>query len=89
MNSKFYLAAALTLSTLSQTHAADKKTDARREAMVAAVQTVSPDALGGRLGLNLASTLAAKSASRMSVAKSTARSTDLATYQTWKRAKKS
>jgi hypothetical protein len=63
----------------------------RSEALVAALQQVSPDPLGGRLGLNLAIDLAPKTTSpaTQSLAKVSDRGADRRGYLSWKRAKKS
>jgi hypothetical protein len=67
--------------------AAAPKTDARAAALVAALQAVSPDPLGGRLGL------AASSAGLPALAKQNAKSQaaqlDQRAYATWKAATKS
>ena len=73
--------------------AASPKTDARATALVAALQAVSPDPLGGRLGLAAAPEQAAMPTSRTvtsSVAKGDARTDgDHRAYLAWKSAQKS
>jgi hypothetical protein len=64
--------------------AAAPKTDARAAALVAALQAVSPDPLGGRLGL------AASSAGRPAMTKQNVKNqTDQLAYASWKAATKS
>ncbi len=71
--------------------AAAPKTDARAAALVAALQAVSPDPLGGRLGL--AASLAGQPAPVKQTAKAASQSTsaqlDLRAYASWKVATKS
>ena len=91
----FHLVAAFAVLAVSQpVMAASKKPAQRRETqtLVAALQAVSPDALGGRLGLNIATANAPKSkvaAPTQQVVKSSARSSDQLDYLSWKSAKKS
>jgi len=96
MKSKFalpFVAAALALAFAQPVFAADKKSEKRRESLVTALQAVSPDALGGRLGFNLAtesapqSTVPAPAQDRM--VRSTGSSADQVAYLSWKRGRKS
>lgn len=62
----------------------------RAERLAAAVLAVSPDALGGRLGLDLATTRSATAeVSAPPAARVTANSTDQLAYQAWKAGRKS
>ncbi len=67
--------------------AAAPKADARATALVAALQAVSPDPLGGRLGLAVSpSTATEKPATKAQVTQMTA---DQRAYASWKAATKS
>lgn len=69
--------------------AAASKADARAAALVAALQAVSPDPLGGRLGL-AASVADQPAATRQTAKNPTAQATnDQRAYASWKVAKKS
>jgi hypothetical protein len=68
--------------------AATKKADARTAELVAALQAVSPDPLGGRLGLAAATAqaeaLPAAKADRNLVSRARAGSSDQRAYSVWK-----
>jgi hypothetical protein len=66
--------------------AAAPKVDARSTALVAALQAVSPDALGGKIGLTVATTLANDRApsNRAAAVKNTT-DTDRQAYAAWKK----
>jgi hypothetical protein len=96
MKSKFafsFVAAAAALALTSPLLAAGKKTEKRRESLVAALQAVSPDALGGRLGFNIATatapTATVPAPAQPSLVKSTGSSSELLAYLSWKGARKS
>lgn len=66
--------------------AATPKSDARSAALVAALTAVSPDALGGNIGLTVASTLANDRApSNRAAAVRTSIDTDRQAYAAWKK----
>ena len=66
--------------------AAAPKAEARSAAIVAALQAVSPDALGGQLGLTVATVRANERApSRRAAAIQTANDTDRRAYAAWKK----
>ncbi len=89
------------LATSQSTLAASRKADARNAALVAALQAVSPDPLGGRLGLaatgtrsdvspaTLSSTANATSANRGFTAQSSRAMIDQRAYFIWKSSLKS
>lgn len=68
--------------------AATKKADERNAALVAALQAVSPDPLGGRLGLAATATQAASSGTTVSV-QGRANKSDQVAYAQWKAERKS
>lgn len=71
--------------------APSKKTDPRLSTLVSALQTVSPDPLGGRLGLEITATRVIKSelATGGRATQTAAIGAELRAYQTWKNAQKS
>ena len=85
--------AALTVCGLVQPLlAAGKKTEPQRKTLVAALLAVSPDALGGQLGLSLASentpgSKPARPAERL--ASQSGKSADNLAYRSWKASKNS
>lgn len=99
MNSRLLLRAVATISLFSLGHplvAAGKKPEPQRKALVAALQAVSPDALGGKLGVSLASEnpplAVVSSASRSNerlASQSSARTPDNLAYRSWKASKNS
>lgn len=88
------LFAAVSLLAASQPLlAATNKADTRVGALVAALQTVSPDPLGGRLGLAVAAartpTTDLSSPARSRTVQNTGATADQRAYQRWKNAQKS
>ena len=73
--------------------AATKKVDTRVGALVAALQTVSPDPLGGRLGLAVAAARTPESAvsspDRSRTVQNSGATADQRAYQLWKKTQKS
>lgn len=66
--------------------AAAPKSDARSAALVAALTAVSPDALGGNIGLTVATTLANdRTPSNRAAAVRTSIDTDRQAYAAWKK----
>lgn len=101
MNSRLLLRAVATISIslFSFGHplvAAGKKVEPQRKALVAALQAVSPDALGGKLGLSLAAEnpplavvrTASRSTERLASQQS-AKTPDNLAYRSWKTSKSS
>lgn len=81
------LVAALSLSPFVQTGlAATQKPEAKAAALVAALEAVSPDPLGGRLGLTVASS---RSANQSPAASKVATTQVSSAYAAWKADKKS
>lgn len=79
--------AALSLSTFVQpVLAATQKPEAKAAALVAALEAVSPDPLGGRLGLAVASS---RSTTQTPAATNVATAQVSSAYAAWKTAKKS
>lgn len=68
--------------------AAAPKTDARAAALVAALQAVSPDPLGGRLGL-VASAAGQATLGKQDAKNKVGQTVDQRAYATWKAATKS
>lgn len=88
------LFAALSLLTVSPSLvAAPKSTDTRVGALVAALQAVSPDPLGGRLGLDVAAARTSgpgmSSPSSNRTVQNSGVTADQRAYQLWKKTQKS
>lgn len=99
MKTPLFLGAFATLSLVafvSPLAAANKKPAPQRQALVAAVQAVSPDALGGKLGLGLAAenppvaqVAAAPRTSPRLASSQSGKSADNLAYRSWKTSKSS
>jgi hypothetical protein len=96
MKSRISLRLLATFTVLGLVHplmaASSKKNEPQRKALVAALLVVSPDPLGGQLGLNLAAEHApATQTSQASprVASQSAKTPDNLAYRSWKASKNS